>query len=143
MTVPFIGPRGRYNILGVNPSWVIHQMDGGAALNGAAPRTATTAADDLDPKVSAGKAEFGDSTTGLTEGGLFTLLGNYKQPMEVLAVDNAGSATITIVDETDTTLRTPPSPPFKVSPGEYVKASGGANGSKIGLLVKIDGEKIL
>lgn len=147
MTVPFIGPRGRFNILGVNPTWVVHQMDGAAPFNGEAPRTAAIAANDLDPAVSAGKAEFGDATVGLTEGGLFTLLGNYRQHVEVLAVDDTtGGGTkniVAVINDVVTTVRPIPTAPFQMTPGEYLSVSGGANGSKYGVLVKLAGEKIL
>ena len=145
MTVPFIGPRARYNILGVNPSWIIHQMAAGSSFNGEAPRTAAIVADDLDPAISAGKAEFGDTTVGLTEGGLFTLLGNYKQHVEILAIDDTsgGSTKNIVADDGTTVLRAVPAAPFKLSPGEYLKITGGATGAKYAVLAKIDGERIL
>lgn len=136
--VPFIGPRARYQILGLNLTWIYHRMTGGASLNGAAPKTATLTPDQVDPVVSAGKAEF----ASLTEGGLFTLLGNYKRPVLVESVNNAAGATLTIVDKAGAQLRTAPTAPFKLAPGEYFKATGGSAGSYIGILVRDEGTEL-
>lgn len=130
--VPFIGPRARYQILGLNLTWIYHRMAGGVMLNGAAPKTASLEPAAVDPTVSAGRAEY----TDLTEGGLFTLLGNYRRAVLVEAVDNAAGATLTIVDSAGALLRNAPTAPFKMAPGEYFKASGGAAGSYIGILVR-------
>jgi hypothetical protein len=133
--VPFIGSRKRYSILGLNLTWIYHRMAGGASLNGAAPKTASLEPNAVDPTVSAGRAEF----TALTEGGLFTLLGNYRRPVLVESVDNAAGATLTIVDKNNVQLRTAP---LKMAPGEYFKAAGGSAGSHIGILVRDEGTEL-
>lgn len=131
--VPFIGPRARYKILSESLTWIYHRMAGGSALNGAAPRTASLTADETDPTVTAGKANYAD----LTEGGLFRLLGNYKKAIVVESVNNAAVATLTIVDKDGTLLRAfPGTTPFNMAPGEYIKATGGSAGSYIGVLVR-------
>jgi hypothetical protein len=137
--VPWIGPRARYNILCNTPTWVYQKMTTGKSFNGADPRTATVAAADFDPVVTAGKAMYDN----LTEGGFFRLLGNYKRPMVVEALNNEAGATIEITNSAGTKLRdTPSATPFKVAPGEYIKANGGTAAKQVGLLVRIDGEKI-
>lgn len=137
--VPFTGSRPRYRILDTSPSWVYHKMAAGSSLSGAAPRTTSLAEADLDPAVSAGMAEF----SGLSQGGLFTHLGRYMQPLLIEAVDNQAGATITIVSQDGTTLRAlPTSLPFAVGPGELIKATGGSAGGRVGVLAKIAGEKI-
>jgi hypothetical protein len=115
-------------------------MATGISLDGTAPRTATTTEANTDPTVSAGVANF----SNLTKGGLFTLVANAKRPLVVEAIDNPGTATLTLVDRTtQTRSRAVPSVPFKVSPNEVFKAVGGAAGSYVGFLYRIDGEKIL
>lgn len=136
--VPFIGPRKRYSILGLNLTWIYHRMAVGVALNGAAPKTASLEPNAVDPVVSAGRANF----AALTEGGLFTLLGNYRRPVLVESVDNAAGATLTIVDKAGTLLRSAPTAPFKMAPGEYFKAAGGSTGSYIGILVRDEGTEL-
>lgn len=136
--VPFIGPRARYNTLGVSPTWHYHKMGAGAALDGTAPRTATTAENDLDPAVSAGKAEW----ASLTKGGLFTMLGKAGKAVIVEAVDLSAGASLTVVNAAGATLRATPTAPFKLAPGEFLKASGGSNGGYAGVLVRLEGERI-
>jgi hypothetical protein len=138
--VPQLAGRARYNILGMNPTWVYHEMATGATAAGEAPRSAAKTEAEIDPTVKAGRARW----TDLTKGGLFTMLAHAKQPIIVEAIDNAGSATLTIVDSQGNQLRTVPNTlPFKVAPGECLKASGGASGGKVGFLVRIDAQRVL
>jgi len=134
--VPFIGPRSRYNILSDSVGWIYHKMAGAGTLDGAPPATALLSSEMCDPTVSAGRASWDD----LVHGGLFTLLGNYKQPVIVEAVDAAG-VTLTLVDSLGNLTRNMPGTfPCKLAPGEYVKAVGGG---KVGILVRYDADKIL
>lgn len=136
--VPHIGPRSRYMILNNSPTWVYHEMASGQTMAGEAPRTASVAEADLDPVTSAGMAKFSD----LSKGGLFTLLAHYKKAMVVEAVDNAGSATITIIKTSAPgSSRTAPTAPFRVGPGECLKVSGGGAAGKVGFLVRRDFEE--
>ena len=138
--IPIIGPRSRYSIVGDDLSWCIQKMATGVSFNGAAPRTATTDAENTDPEVSCGASIFKD----LTQGGLFTLLANAKKPLVVESVLNPGSATVSLVSRDGLTTRVIPTElPFKISPNEIIKVTAGATGALFGVLVRIDGEKIL
>ena len=136
-------PSGRsyYNIVSNSLTWCYHRMATGISLDGTAPRTATTNEAATDPTVSAGVANF----SNLTKGGLFTLVANAKMPLVVEAFANPGAATLTLVDRTDQSRSRsmPTTAPFKVAPNEIIKATGGATGSYVGFLYRIDGEKIL
>lgn len=137
--VPPLPGRSRYNVVNTTATWCYHHMANGVALTGDAPRTAAKTASELDPVVSAGKAEF----SNLTEGGLFTLQANAKKTLVIDAIDNPGNATIAILNRDGTHQRTAPtSTPFKVMSSEVIKASGGSAGGYIGVLYKIDGEEI-
>lgn len=114
-------------------------MDGSAAFTGVAPRTASNPPEKTDPTVSGGKSIF----ENLTEGGLFTLLANYKRPLVVEAVLNENGATATLESRGGALSRPFPTAPFKVSPNEVIKFTGGSNGAIAGVLVRIDGEKQL
>lgn len=139
--VPFIGPRKRYNVLTTNTIWNIHEMAGGATLDGTPPMTLTTDVASTDPTLKAGIAVW----TNLTHGGLFTHLAHHKQPMVIEAVLNPGGATLTLVHSDDASVfrAMPNTFPIKVSAHECVKATGGAAGSKIGILVRLDADKVL
>jgi hypothetical protein len=137
---PFRPGRAYYNVLTLEPTWVYHQMASGSTLDGTAPTTAALTADQCDPVVTGGSAVW----SALTHGGLLTQLGNRKQPMIIDAIDNPGSATLTLVHRDGTLSRNmPTSFPIKTSAGETIKASGGASGGKIGVLVRFDAEKVL
>lgn len=123
--VPFLPGRSRYQIVGTKPTWVYHL----GTLNGAKPLQAGKTADEVDPVVSAGRVEY----QSLTEGGLFSHLGNYNEALVVEAVDVSGS--VTLVTKDGTLVRNAPTAPFKVAPGEYLKV---ATGTKAGFLVRID-----
>lgn len=136
-------PAGKsyYNIVNNTPTWCYHRMAAGASLSGEAPRTATTNEANTDPSVKAGVATFGS----LTKGGLFTLVANYKKPLVVEAVSNAGNAAVTLVDRSTPSISRamPTTLPFYIGPNEVIKATGGAAGGAIGFLYRIQGEKIL
>jgi len=138
--VPFTGTRPRYSIVNTTATWCYHHMDAGYALSGDAPRTLTVNEAHIDPVVVGGKAEY----KLLTKGGLFTIQANAKRTLIVDAVDNPSGATLQLIDRHDSAhVRTAPATvPFKVSAMEVIKASGGATGSYIGILYRIDGEEI-
>lgn len=134
--VPFTGARKRYSVLGHSPTWVYQKMAAGVAMNGAAPRTASVTAENLDPTVTAGRAEY----VNLTEGGYFAILGGSKQPIQVEAVDNQAGATITLVSKDGSTSRAmPTSQTFVVAAGEYLRATAGSQGGRVGFLVRLAG----
>lgn len=136
--VPFTGSRPRYLLVDISPSWVYHKMAAGSSLTGAAPRTTALAEDLIEPAVSSGRADF-DS---LSQGGLFTHLGG--RPLQVEAVDNQAGATITLVSKDGSFSRALPSSfPFTLGAGEYLKATGGSAGGRVGVLSKLAGEKFL
>jgi len=139
--VEFLPGRSRYSILTLEPTWVYHKMAAGASLNGAAPQKVGVDAASCDPTtVSAGMAIWDE----LTEGGLFTQLGNRKSSMVVEAVDNPGTSALTLVDRAGTLIRNLPTTlPAKISAGETIKATGGSAGTKIGILVRYDADKVL
>lgn len=137
--VPSLPGRSRYSIVNTTATWCYHKMAVGIALTGEAPRTATLNEANTDPSVKAGKAEY----LNLTKGGLFTIQANAKKPLVVDALDNAAGATLTIVTNNGGHSRNAPTTvPFKLSAGEVFKAVGGATGSYVGILYRIDGEEI-
>lgn len=140
--VPFLGNgRARYNVLSNRQAiWVYHEMTGGASLNGGYAKTASLTKDQIDPVITPGRAAW----TALTEGGLFSFVGNYRRPLICEAIDNAGTATLTLVKSDGNLSRNMPTTfPFTIAPGEYIKATGGAAGSKVGFLLRIDEKTIL
>lgn len=138
--VPFIGPRARYSLVNTTATWCYHHMATGCTLSGDAPETATTDAAHTDPYVVGGKAEYQD----LTKGGLFTIQSNAKRILMIDAIDNPGSATITLVDRSNHahSRAVPTTLPFKVSANEVIKVVGGVASGYIGILYRVDGEEI-
>ena len=137
--VPALPGRSRYSIVNTTATWCYHHMAVGHALSGEAPETSTKTPDLVDPVVSASKAEY----RNLIKGGLFTIQAKAKKTLVVDAVDNAASATLTIVSSNESHSRAAPATvPFKLSSGEVFKAVGGAAGSYVGILYRIDGEEI-
>lgn len=137
--VPFTGTRPRYSLVNTTATWCYHHMAAGSTLTGEAPRTAATNEQNTDPSVMGGKAEYKD----LTKGGLFTMQAHAKRTLMVDAIDNPGSAVITLVDRSDHAhQRTAPAAPFKVSANEVIKATGGSAGGYVGVLYRIDGQEI-
>ena len=130
--VAFIGPRSRYNIVGVNNTW-LRQL---GTLDGKRPRTAELDADELDPVVSAGQALWAN----LTEGGLFSLLGDMKQALVLEAVVADGTFQIVAKDGTTVLRPGPTTFPAKIAPGEYLRFS---SGTRAEVLVRIDGVRVL
>ena len=111
--VPFIGPRSRYEVLGVQPTLLVHTMATGN-LDGNLPRTAAKTALELDPTVTAGKATWDD----LTAGGLF----NFTK--KAVIVEALSTGTWKIVDGALNVLRTTPtSLPFKLAPDEKLQVT--------------------
>lgn len=137
--VPFTGLRPRFSIVGTSPCWHYHRMDAGAPLDGTAPRSVADNEAEIDPEVSAGLAEW----TALTKGGLFTHLAKAKQSVIVEATDISGGVTTTIVDFAGNLIRTLPTAPFRLAPGEVLKSTGGSNGGHAGFLIRLDASKIL
>ena len=123
--VPLLPGRARYDLLQSSSTWFIHKMATGSSLDGTAPQRTGEDESQTDPTfVKAGRASFEE----LTHGGLFTLPGNYKKPIVVEAILNAGTATLSIVrlDDPAVTRAVPGTFPFRMTPGEYLKATGGA-----------------
>jgi hypothetical protein len=136
--VPFIGPRARYNIVGVKPTWIVQKMKAGSTFNKARPATATKTADQLDPVVSAGLVKWEE----LTSGGLFDLLANRKEAVVVEKTVAVGSPTVDIValDGTTKLRDVVITSSFILSPGEMLRTDGG---TELRLQVRIYGEKVL
>ncbi len=136
-------PSGRayYNIVSNTATWCYHRMAGGSFLDGNPPRTDATAEAATEPTVKSGVATF----SNLTKGGLFTLVANAKRPLIVEAVDNPGSATVTLIDRNNPTIERdlPTAVPFHMAANEVFKATGGSDGGYVGFLYRIEGEKIL
>jgi len=143
--VPFIGPRSRYNILGVQPTWVYLQMGTGAAMNGAKHRTALLDSNELEPVIGPARAQYGSTLEGLTFGGFFSLLGNYGKAYVVEEVSFVGAVVFKIADSEGVDIRTvaTPSYPMKLAAGEYIKLSGGTTGALHGIKVRLEGTQIL
>lgn len=138
--VPWTGARPRFSIVNTKSTWCYHRMAGGSSLSGEAPRTASVDEATIDPVVKAGKAEY----LLLTKGGLFTIQSNAKKPLVIEAVDNPGSATLTLIQRDDPLKsRTFPTTfPCKISAREVIKATGGTSGGYIGVLYRVDGQEI-
>ena len=143
--VPFIGPRSRYNILNITPTWVHLKMTTGVVLDGNRPRTAELDADTLEPVISSGRAEYGSTTDGLTQGGFFRILGNYGVPYIIEDALLPGTVVFKIVDKEKNLIRTisTPSFPMNLAAGEYVQITGGTAGALFGLKVRLEGTRIL
>lgn len=129
--VPLIGPNVRYDLLHDSSTWIIQRFAAGAQATGVSPKVGAV---EVGPTtVKAGYASY----DGLTQGGLFTLPGNYRKPTLVESLDNPAGATITILQTTSNHERPIPSTyPFKLAPGEFIKTTGGTAGSYVGILVK-------
>jgi len=134
--VPFIGPRGRFRVLNLTSTWLVQE----GTLDGKRPRTASLTADELDPVVTAGRAEW----KSLTEGGLFDLAGNHKEAVVLEAMQIDGVTVSIVALDGTTVLRPGPvndnSFPFKMAPGEMIRVSGGAFAR---FLARIDAQRIL
>jgi hypothetical protein len=139
--VSFLGNgRARYNVLSNRQStWIYHRM-ATAALTGERARSTTETETQIDPVIKAGRAEW----VNLTKGGLYSFVGNYRRPLICEAIDNPGSATLTLI-KADLSLsrNMPTSFPFVIAPGEYIKATGGSAPGVIGFLLRIDDKTIL
>lgn len=137
--VPFIGPRSRYSLVGLNPTVLLHRMAAATDFAGDLPETASVTAANLDPAVSGGKALW----ASLNKGGLFPFTGK-PLVIESLLSKNC-TATWTIVDSTGATIRTTPSAPFKLAPNERLKATstGASSGAEVGVVVRLDAQRVL
>lgn len=133
--IPLIGPRGRVAVLNETPTWVYQTMAAGQTFDGNEPATATVAAEDLDPSVSAGKADY----SPLVQGGLFAILARAGRPYWVRQIDNVGNAVLTVVRPGTTETRPLPTTlPFLCGPGECIKALNGVAETPLGILVQLD-----
>jgi hypothetical protein len=115
----------KYSLVGINPTRIVHS----GAINGELP---TISGEPAEPTVSAGLAKYNSLTTG----GLFAF---DKKAIIVEAL----IGTFTIVDSDDgaTVIRpTPTTFPFKLFPGEWLKASSGAS---VTCVVRLDAQRIL
>ena len=131
--VPLIGPRGRIKVIADQPVWVYQTMDATLTFTQVAPRTASTVASELDPTISAGRAEY----TALTEGGLFDILSKAGKGYVISAVDNVGNAALTIKHvPTGTSRPWPTELPVYCGPGECPVANNGVAATPLGFLVQ-------
>lgn len=137
--VPLIGPRGRVKILGDNSAWVTQKMKAATTFTGDAPATDTVVAADLDPTISAGRAEY----TELAEGGLFDILAKAGKSYVIEAVDNIGNAALTIEHPASGESRDFPTDtngdivfPVHCGPGECPKGLNGTAATTLGFLVR-------
>ena len=142
--VPLRPGKAWYSIVGVHLTWVYHIMADGIAPAGDAPITnAVPHPDDLEPTVSAGRADYGFPDDKLTKGGLFTHIGRIGQPVIVEAAYLPGDPTVTVVNSEGTLLRTLASGaplggfPIRLGAGEYLKVVGGTAGGDFGFLVRL------
>lgn len=132
----------RYSILHNSSTWCYHYSATGSKLDGKTPKTAATVEADTYPTVRAGRAEY----TDLTSGGLFTMQAAEKKPFIVEAIDDPASATIVLLDRANLlgTGRTVPiACPFRVAANEVIKVTNNQNGKYIGILYRLEGEKLL
>jgi len=147
--VPFIGPRGRFQLTGIEPAWIFQTMFAGVNFDKKLAITASETAPEVQPEVVGGKAEFKD----LTEGGVFDTIATAKKAHIIEEILNGGSATLDIVrledlkatspiEDTPTFRVVPGSFPFKMAPGETIRADAGANGGSVGLLIREDAGSI-
>jgi len=139
-TVPFIGPRSRYSLVGVSPSWLVQKMEASTQMDGGLPETASIEPADLDPQdITPGRALWKD----LIKGGLFAI-GNLNKAIVVEEIDTKEATfTITVTDKAGVFIRNQPASfPFKLAPGESLKATttgATTNGAEMGICVRIDG----
>jgi hypothetical protein len=142
--VPFIGPRSRYNVLGVSPTWIYQDMDSAVFSH----KKPAAGGEPVDPAVVGGKAEY----LVLDEGGIFSMVADRKKATEVLEVD-LGGATLEIHDwntilaelgggSASVAVRSTPTAPFLMGSSEVLVAIGDAGG-RVGILIKEQGDKIL
>lgn len=126
--VPQIGPRSFYNLVGMNPTLLLHK----GTINGLLPAVAPDGPELLDPVVSGGKAVW----SGLSQGGLFPFTGK-----SLIVEGLVGVGPWSLVDSTDTVIRPMPIGfPFKLLPNERLKATGG---TEAGVIVRLDAQRTL
>ncbi|NDC22526.1 MAG: hypothetical protein EBZ49_00125 [Proteobacteria bacterium] len=122
-----------YQYVSVEPTAVVHQMNAGAALDGALPGT--------NPSVSSGEMKW----ASLTHGGLFSFQG---QPVivESLSAQNS-TVTWSIIDSDGNSLRAVPQTPFLLSANESLKATGNASSpsskATARVIARLAGQKVL
>lgn len=145
--VPFIGPRGRFQLTGLEPAWIIQTMATATVFDKKLARTVALTAPELEPVVTAGKAKFSD----LSQGGIFDTIATAKRSHVVEDILNAGGATLDIVTLEDLKIAqdgagihlapkfrdVPGSFPFTLAPGETIRAAGAAAGT-VGLYIRED-----
>lgn len=141
--VPFQANRPRFNIVGVHPS----SISQAGTMNGKRPTTVAQPNPSLlDPAVSGGKAEW----TALNNGGIFFLGGNPARPLIIDSMFQTGAApTVKIVAINDPLLESAPTElrpwpgtfPVRLGPNECLSVSGAA--TKVGFIVRLDGQKVL
>lgn len=121
-----------YSVVGTLPTTITHKASTGT-FAGELPQTATD--DKPDPVVKGGSAEW----SNLIKGGLFNFVG---KAIVVEALSAVGcTATWSIVDSTGAVVRSTPSAvPFRLSPGEWLKAvtSGASGASSVAVVARQD-----
>lgn len=113
----------KYSLIGINPTRIIHS----GTINGQLPTASGSIA---EPSVSAGLARY----QNLASGGLFAF-----DKKSIIVEELIG--TFTIVDSEGIMIRQAPTGmPFKLYPGEWLKASSGDN---VQCVVRLDAHRIL
>lgn len=123
-------------------TWVIHKTRAGRGFDGNPPQAQDDDSDidTIRPTIRAGFAMWDN----LAHAGLFTLLAHYGRSIIVEEVSNPGGATLSTVDSTGAPLRTAlPAVPFKLAPGECLKAVGATQNTSVGFLVRFAEQLIL
>jgi hypothetical protein len=118
-------------------------MAAGATLDGTYTQTAGQSdPTQIDPTVTGGQVVW----SNLTHGGLFTMLAAVGRELILEDISNPGSATLSTQYHDGTPMRTtldPANLPINLAPFETIKATGGAAGSSVGFLVRINDATIL
>lgn len=121
----------RYSLVGIDPTLITHK----GTINGKKPKLAPTDVEFAEPKVTAGKAIFGDPTP-LLEGGLFAF---DKKCVTIDALIGTATIVSEVSDGMTVTRATPLEFPFDLLAGEWLKFS---SGSEVGCIVRLKGERI-
>lgn len=144
----------RYNIVGINPTKIIHKMAAGASLDGFRAALDVPSTQLADPVVTAGKAEF----SVLQHGGLMFLGGNNGRPaiveawytkecaavvMRIVAMDDPNIDTVSPL----TAIRPLPTVPFRLGSNECLQVVAAplnaGSFAAVEVIVRLDAQRIL
>lgn len=144
--IPFTGPRARYSLVGMQPTWIFHTASVAGVLDGQRPATVTKPdPNDLDPTtVKGGFAEYAD----LEHGGLFHEIGQIGKAVLITGFTKApagavtSAVTVSYASGSEVQLRdvlakltATPFEPFTLAPNEYLKIVGTTK--SVGVLVNV------